>query len=100
MRRRENSRRLSARRLRHGRKDGVWISVQTSNANGTELGAQDWRDVLILLYWVEPPDLPYCYDGHGDKFSIPHALDCKELATSQLGTINSVTGLLAWPERP
>ena len=26
--------------------------------NGTELEAQEWRNVLFLRYGLEPPDLP------------------------------------------
>ena len=45
--------------------------------NGTEIGAQEWRDALFLLYGLDPPDLPKYCDGCNAKFTIPHALGCK-----------------------
>ena len=45
--------------------------------NGTELRAQEWRDALFLRYGLEPPDLSTHCDGCQAKFSISHALDCK-----------------------
>ena len=51
--------------------------MQPSTVNGTDLGAQEWRDTLFLRYGLEPPDLlTYC-DGCKSKFTIFHALDCK-----------------------
>ena len=54
---------------------GLWLSVLPSTANGTELGAQEWRDSLFLRYGIEPPDLPDYCDGLGAAFSICHALE-------------------------
>ena len=51
--------------------------MQPSTVNGTELGAQEWRDALFLRYGLKPPDLPTHCDGCQAKFSISHALDCK-----------------------
>ena len=52
--------------------------MQRSTVNGTELGAQEWRDALFLRYGLEAPDLPTHCDGCQAKFSISHALDCKK----------------------
>ena len=49
-----------------------------STVNGTELGAQEWRDALFLRYGLEPPDLPTHFDGCEERFTISHALDCKK----------------------
>ena len=49
-----------------------------STVNGTELGAQEWREYLFLRYGIDPPDLPCHCDGCGAAFSIYHALDCKK----------------------
>ena len=65
------------RRLRQATKTGAWLTVQPSTVNGTELGAQEWRDAAFLRYDLEPPDLPKHCDGCNAKFSICHALDCK-----------------------
>ena len=51
--------------------------MQPSTVNGTDLGAQEWRDAAFLRYGLEPPDLPKHCDGCNDKFLICHALDCK-----------------------
>ena len=52
--------------------------MQPSTVNGTELGAQEWRDALFLWYGLDPPDLPTYCDGCQAKFSISHALDSKK----------------------
>ena len=46
--------------------------------NGTELGAQEWRDALFLRYGLEPLDLPKYCDGCKARFTISHSLDCKK----------------------
>ena len=65
---------LHACRLRRATKTGVWLKVQPSTVNWTELGAQEWRDALFLQYGLDPPDLPTHCDGCQAKFSISHAL--------------------------
>ena len=52
--------------------------MHSSTVNGTELGAQEWRDALFLRYGLETPDLPTNCDGCQAKFSISHALDSKK----------------------
>ena len=49
-----------------------------STVNGTELGAQEWRDPFFLRYGLDPPDLPTHRDGFEARFTISHALDCKK----------------------
>ena len=66
---------LHARRLRRAAKTGAWLTVLSSTVNGTELGAQEWRDALFLRCVLEPPDLPKYCDGCQAKLSISHALD-------------------------
>ena len=51
--------------------------MQPSTLNGTELGAQEWRNALFQWYCLEPPYLPTHCDGCQAKFSISHALDYK-----------------------
>ena len=74
----EGSQVQHARRLRQATKTGAWLTVQPSKVNGTELGAQEWRDALFLLYVLDPPDRPTHYDGFYGMSSISHALDCKK----------------------
>ena len=38
------------RRLRRATKNRAWLTVQPSTVNGTELGAQEWRDAAFLRY--------------------------------------------------
>ena len=65
------------RRMRRATKTGAWMTVQPSTLNGTDLGAQEWRDSAFLRYGLEPLDLPkYCYDCNA-RFSMCQALDCK-----------------------
>ena len=45
-------------RLRRATKTGAWLTVQPSTVNGTELGAQEWRDAAFLRYGLDPLDLP------------------------------------------
>ena len=42
-------------RLRRVKNTGAWLMVQPSIVNGTELGAQEWRDALFLQYGLNPP---------------------------------------------
>ena len=65
-------------RLQRETKTGTWLTVQRSTVNGTELGAQEWRDALFLWYGLDLPDLPTHCDVWHAKFSISHALDCKK----------------------
>ena len=46
-------------RLQRATNTGEWLTLQPSTVNGTELGAQEWRDALFLRYGLEPPDLPH-----------------------------------------
>ena len=48
-----------------------------STVNGTKLSAQEFRDSLHLPYARSPDDLPASCDGCGSKFSVLHALECK-----------------------
>ena len=41
---------LQARRMLRAAKTGAWLTVLPSTVNGTELGAQEWRDNLFLRY--------------------------------------------------
>ena len=68
-----------ARLLRRATKTVAWMTVKPSTVNGTELGAQEWRDTLFLRYGLDTPDLPTHCDGCQAKFSISHALDCKKV---------------------
>ena len=46
------------RRLRWAKKTGAWLTMQPSTVNGTELGAQEWKDAAFLRYGLEPSYLP------------------------------------------
>ena len=56
---------------------GVWLTVQLSTMNVTDMGAQEWCDALFLRYGLKPPDLLNYCDGCNAKLSICHALNCK-----------------------
>ena len=55
----------------------AWMTVQSPTVNGSELGAQEWRDALFLKYGLDPPYPPKDYNGCNANFSICHALYCK-----------------------
>ena len=64
--------------MRQAAKTRAWLTVRPSTVNRTELGDQEWRDVLFLRYGLEPSDLPmYCYECEA-RFIISHALECKK----------------------
>ena len=69
---------LQVRRMQRAANTGAWITVVPSTFNGTDLGAQEWRDALFLRYGLEPPDLPTHCNGCEARFTISHALDCKK----------------------
>ena len=71
--------------LRRATKTGAWLTVQPSTVNGTELGAQEWRDAAFLRYGLDTPDLTKHCGSCNARFSICHALDCKRggLVTAQ-----------------
>ena len=69
---------LAARRLRRGTKIDTCLSVPPYTGNGTDLGSQEWCDVLFLQYGIEPPDLTPNCDGCGARLSISHALYFKK----------------------
>ena len=52
--------------------------VLSLTVNGTELGAQEWRDSFFLSYGIKTPDFPSHCDGCGESFTIYHSLDCKK----------------------
>ena len=64
--------------MRQETNTGAWLRVQPSTFNGTELGAQEYRDALFLWYGLKLLDLPTHCDGCQAKFSISHTLDCKK----------------------
>ena len=64
--------------MRRAAKTGAWLTVLPSTGNGTELGAQEWRDALFLRYGLEHPDLPTHCDGCEARFTISHTLECKK----------------------
>ena len=68
---------LVALQLRRGANIGAWLIVLPSTVNGTEMGAQEWRDDLFLCYIIDYSDLPsYCY-GCNPASSISQYLDYK-----------------------
>ena len=64
--------------MRRAAKTGAWLMVLPSTVNGTELGAQEWRDALFLWYGLKPPDLPTNCNGCEARFTISHTLNCKK----------------------
>ena len=63
-------------RLRRETKTGACLKVQLFTVNGTELGGQEWRDSLFLIYGLETLYFPHYCDGCNATFSIYPDLDC------------------------
>ena len=68
---------LQARQKRRAAKTGARLTLLPSTVNGTDMGAQEWSDALFLGYGMEPPDVPKYWDRCEARFTISHALDCK-----------------------
>ena len=88
---------LQARQMLRAANTGAWLTVLPSTVNGTDLGAQEWRDALFLRYGLELPDLPTHCDGCEARFTISHALDCKKggLVTARHNELNDGVADLA-----
>ena len=69
---------IDARRLGRIQRTGAWLLVIPLTINGTELGAQTWREYLFQSYGIDPPDLLSCCDGCGLAITICHTMDCKK----------------------
>ena len=59
-----------ARRLGRIQRTWAWLSVLPPTINGMELGEQEWRDYLFLLYIINTHDLQSHCDGFGEALSI------------------------------
>jgi hypothetical protein len=66
------------RTILRGKETGNYLSCVPSTINGTALSQQEFQDAIQLRYGRSPGDLPSHCDGCGQKFSIPHALECKK----------------------
>ena len=49
--------------------------------NGTELGAQEWRDAVFIRYVIDPRDLLHSYNMCGAQLSNSHTLDRKKVGS-------------------
>ena len=79
---------------RRRRKTDDWIYFHQSTSNGMEIGVQEWRDALLLHYGVYLQEPPYCCDGCRDKFFISEVIDLKNMSSSQLSTMITMTVLI------
>ena len=61
-----------------GNNTRAWIIVHPSTVNGTDLGAQKWRDDIFLHYGIEPPYLTKICDRCGERLSIAHVVYCNK----------------------
>ena len=77
--------------------EGAWLTVHPSTANGTEMGAQEWRDALFLRYGLEPPDRTTAATPDSQS-ATPSTV--RGVALSQCVTMSSGTGLQTWLAKP
>jgi hypothetical protein len=61
--------------IKRGQDSGMWFSVAptTVNVNGTELSAQEFRDMLLVRFDKTSTDLPTHCDGCYKPFDLHHA---------------------------
>ena len=57
---------------------GSWLTVMPSRYNGTELSQDEFRDNARIRFGLHPLGLPCTCDGCQHKFSVDHALTCKQ----------------------
>jgi hypothetical protein len=67
----KKDRKVPSRRriIKKAERTGAWLSVPPSTVNGTELSRQEFRDALLMLYGITPPDLPKRCDGAATRTS-------------------------------
>jgi hypothetical protein len=60
-------------------KNGQWLNMMCSSANGSVLSRREWRDGWAVRYSKEPKDLPCQCEAPACRkpFSLEHALNCK-----------------------
>jgi len=64
------------RRIQRSTSTGGWLTVTPSDANGTTLAANEFRDGLLLRYGLRPHNLPERCDGCKAPFTVNHAMCC------------------------
>ena len=57
---------------------GAWLNIIPTIVNGMSLSKMEFRDGLRMRYGIGLEDLSSKCDGCGAKFSIGHALACKQ----------------------
>ena len=69
---------LRLRKILRNRETGAWLNVIPTIVNGMSLSKMEFRDGLRMRYGIGLEDLPSKCDGCGAKFSVEHALACKQ----------------------
>ena len=85
----------SRRTFTRGKETGAWLSVTPSIINGTDLSAQEFRDVYCLRYRQKLQHLPSHCDGCNSTFTVQHALSCKK-GGLVIGRHNEIAGELLY----
>lgn len=67
-----------AKRLERASRTGAWLMVTPDRMNGTDLSAEEFRDSLRLRFGLQPLGLPERCDGCHQRFSVGHAMTCKQ----------------------
>jgi hypothetical protein len=68
----------TARRMLRSKQTGAWLTAMPDTANGTELSVDEFRDSLRLRFGLNPAALPHRCEGCGQRFSVEHAMSCKQ----------------------
>ena len=88
---------LDSRRTRRNEEAGAWLSIQPTYTNGLSLSKDEWRDGVRMRYGLELKDLQKKCDGCGCRFSVEHALKCKQggLVVGRHNEVRDECGALA-----
>ena len=71
-----HDKRRTLKRITDGEASG-WLTVLPLASEGFDLSGMQFRDQLALRYNHTPASFPKSCDGCGERFSVQHALDCK-----------------------
>ena len=88
---------LEVRRTRRNEEAGAWLSIQPTFVNGMSLSKEEWRDGARMRFGLKLQDLQKKCDGCGCRFTVEHALQCKQggLVVGRHNEIRDEAGAIA-----
>ena len=88
---------LEIRRTRRNKEAGSWLSIQPTFVSGMYLSKEEWRDGARMGFGLKLPNLQKKCDGCGCRFTVKHALQCKQggLVVGRYNEIRDEAGAIA-----